>query len=187
MRKKFTGNIKHSTESIRQLYKVTYNVYNTRRILIKMMAGVILASGGLLGNLPTLGQVSLIMIGCWLMVSKDFPARCAADDALDVRKKRNQPLPQMTTTFFEDYAELQGGGQMRFEYQCFDRLAEDDAYFYLFLGKDSVCMIGKESLRPNDCNEFKSLIAKKTGNEWREIKPWYLMSLYEIVKMFKKG
>lgn len=187
MRKKFTGNIKHSTESIRQLYKVAYHVYNIRRIVAKMIGGAIFAAIGILGHLPTIGQVAFIMIGCWLMVSKDFPARCAADDALDVRKKRNQLLPQMVTTFFEDHAELQGEGKMKLQYREFDRLIEDDTYFYLFLRKDSACMIEKVSLYPGDCGEFKTFVAEKTGKEWREMKPWYLMSLYEIVKMFKDG
>lgn len=187
MSKKFTGTIKHSTESIRRLYKAAYHVYDMRQIVAKMFGGATLAAIGILGNLPTIGQAALIMIGCWLMVSKDFPAKCAADDALDVRKKRNQLLPQMTTTFFENHAELQGEGKMKLEYQRFDRLVEDDAYFYLFLRKDSACMIGKDSLHPHHCDEFKTFIAKKTGKEWREMKPWYLMSLYEIVKMFKES
>lgn len=187
MGKKYTGKIKYSEESIRQLYKVTYHVYHVKRLILRMLIGAFMAAAGILLSVPTIVQVILIMAGCWLMVSKDFAARCAADDALDVRKKRSQPLPQMTTVFFDDHVELQAERSMRLDYKRFERLAEDESCFYLFLGKDSVCMIEKDSLYPQGAEEFRQFVADRTQKEWQEIKSWLFMSLYEIIKMFKRS
>lgn len=187
MGKKYEGKIKHTEESIRQMYKITYNVYHMKRTTVRMIIGMGLVVTGILFEIPMAVQGIMFMIGCWLLVSKDFPAKCAADEALGVRNKKNLKLPQMTTSFFDNHAELKGEGRMRLEYKRFERLIEDKQYFYLFLAKDSVCMIEKESLQLKDNEKFKEFISEKTGLQWRIIKPWFAMTLYELLKMFRKN
>lgn len=186
MGKKYEGKIKHTEDSIRQMYKITYNVYHMKRTAGRMIIGMGMIVAGILLDIPVIVQGILFMVGCWLLVSRDFPAKCAADEALEVRKKKNIELPGMTTSFFPNYAELNGEGSMRIEYKRFETLVEDDRYFYLFLGKDSVCMLEKESMQPKDEIKFKEFISEKTGEQWRIIKPWFAMTLYELFKMFKK-
>ena len=185
MGKKYEGKIKHTEDSIRQMYKITYNVYHMKRSTGRMIIGMGLVAAGILLEMPMAVQGILFMIGCWLLVSKDFPAKCAADEALEARKKKNLELPAMVTAFFETHAELKGEGRMRLEYKCFERLIEDNQYFYLFLGKDSVCMMEKESIQPKDCEKFKEFVTEKTGLQWRIIKPWFAMTVYEVFKLIR--
>ena len=150
-----------------------------------MLVGAGLVTTGLVANVPLAVQGLLIMFGSWLLVSKDFPAKVAAAEALDVRKRKKQALPKLTTTFYDSGISLSGEGKMVFNYNKLSRLTEDDAYFYLFLAKDSACMIDKQSLMPNVSHEFKAYLTEKTGLEWIEIKPWFHMNIFEIIKALR--
>ena len=183
--KRFEGQIEHTEESIRSLFKTTRNIYDTRRSALRMILGAALVTIGLVANVSLAMQGILIMFGSWLLVSKDFPAKVAAEEALEVRKKKKQALPKMTTTFYDSSISLSGEGKMRVKYNQFSRLTEDNSYFYLFLAKDSACMIDKQSLQPNTLQEFKEYLTEKTGLDWIEIKPWFHMNIFEIIKVLK--
>jgi len=187
MVKKYEGQIHHTEESIRSLFKTRRNIYDTKRSALRMILGAALVSTGLVANLTLAMQGIMVMIGSWLLVSRDFPAKIAAEEALEIRKKKKQALPKITTTFCDFDVKLSGEGKMQFKYNRFSRLTEDDVYFYLFLEKDSVCMIDKQSLEPNTPDKFKEYMTEKTGLEWIEIKPWFHMNIFEIIRMLKNN
>ena len=187
MVKRFEGQIHHTEESIRRLFRTKRNIYDTRRSALRMIIGAALVIIGLVTNISLAMQGMMIMIGSWLLVSRDFPAKIAAEEALEMRRKRKKLLPTITTTFYDFDVKLSGEGKMKFKYNQFSHLTEDEAYFYLFLEKDSVCMIDKQSLQPNTLEEFKAYMTKKTGLGWTEMKSWLHMNIFEIINRLKSS
>lgn len=185
MEKRYEGQIIHTEESIIRMYKMSEEVYGIRKLVVRTFLGGALVVGAFVVQVSIAMQGIMIMLGTWLLVSRDFSAKCKAEQALEVRKKKRQKLPKMVTGFYENYAELKGEGCMKISYDQFQCLVEDEAYIYLFLGKDSVCMLEKQNFTPRIYEEFKVFMEKKTGVKWQERKAWFHMNLYELLNLLK--
>jgi len=182
MKKYFEGRIEHNSETIRRLYKAEYDTYEMKMVIIRYLAGALLAAGGLLGQFPIVIQAILMMIGCWLIVSRDFPSKCRADRALENRK---QALPVIRSVFCDDCISLDGEGHMDMKYDCVQYLVDEKGYYFLFFGRNSACMIDGQTLQPDAADEFKQFASQKTGLEWRESTFWLNMNLQDIITMVK--
>ncbi|MDK2808092.1 MAG: hypothetical protein PWP24_826 [Clostridiales bacterium] len=119
--KLYEGQIVHTKETIRCLYKVTYNKYELKKVIVRMLVGAFLTIVGLIGIDSYILQAGLLLIGCWLLVSKDFPAVCKADRAVEARKHM---LPIISTVFYDDIVELSSKSCMEMEYGQFKFLFE---------------------------------------------------------------
>ena len=113
----------------------------------------------------------------WLLVSRDFPAAVRADRALTERKAK---LPNMNYSFGSEALHLTGEGSMDIPYRKFTRLVEDKQYCYLFVSRNSVCMMAKDALKPADIMGFAKFMEEKTGLTWRAEKSFLSMSIYDM-------
>ena len=125
----------------------------------------------------------VLLVGAWLLVSRDFPAAVRADRALTQRKAR---LPDMHYGFGPGAVRLTGEGSMDIPYGNFTRLVEDRQYLYLFVSRNSVCMMEKASLKPADLMAFAAFLEEKTGLKWRAEKPFLSMSLYDLRRTLRE-
>lgn len=182
--KYFEGCIEHDQDTIRRLFKAEYDTYEMKKVIVRFLAGAVLAGAGLMGGFPMIVQGILLMVGCWLIVSRDFPAKCRADRTLENRKTA---LPKITAVFYEDHVELNGEGRMKLDYGKFQHLVEEKGYYFLFLQRGSACMIDGKTLKPADAEKFKTFVAEKTGLEWKETTSWLNMSLMDLLQMLKSG
>lgn len=182
--KRFEGKIEHNEDTLRRLFKAAADTYQMRRQVMRMLVGAVMAVGGLFGGFPMIVQGILLMAGCWLIVSRDFPARCRADRTIEARGKK--ALPVIVTTFWDDHVDLNGEGRMRIQYKQFQNLREDKGYFFLFLDENSACMIDGKTLKPADAGKFKEFVADKTGLEWQETTAWFNMSLMDLFRMVSR-
>ena len=71
----FIGSVQHTPDTIQRLYKTEYYTYDTLRILSRFLFGGALIAAALILELPRPVQILLLLVGCWLIISKDFPAR----------------------------------------------------------------------------------------------------------------
>jgi hypothetical protein len=184
---RFVGSVQHTEETIQRLYQTQYYTYETMRMLSRMGIGAILVVSPFLLQLPMAVRAIMLMLGCWLLVSRDFPPSLRADRALEARKGA---LPLNVCTFFEDCVELEGEGSMKIPYPKFQRLVEDDSYLYLFLGKNSLCMVEKDTVSGGTEEELKAFVAKHTGLSWgknRSLLSMNLMDLHRAWKDRKRG
>ena len=184
---RFTGSIRHTPATIQLLYKTEYYTYDTLRILLRFLAGVGLILMGITMEMPRAVQIILLLAGCWLIISKDFPPSVRADRALETRKAA---LPQHVCKFFEKQVELSGEGTINLSYDKFQYLIEDDGYLYLFLGRQSVCMVEKESVEGGSFEELKEFIAGRTGLSWRRNRSLLMMNLTDLrlaMKNYKRS
>ncbi len=174
--------ITHTEKTVEQLYKMQYYVYEKPRMILRAVIGFGLVAAAVISGLPTWGKALLLLIGAWLLVSRDFPAAVRADRALSERKAK---LPDMSYGFGPDKVHLSGEGSMDLPYKKFTRLVEDKQYLYLFVSRNSVCMMEKGSVKPDDMMAFAKFLEERTGLKWRAEKAFLSMSIYDLRQAFK--
>ncbi len=182
--KYFEGRIEHNSDTIRRLFKAEYDTYEMQKVIFRFIAGAVLAVAGLVGKLPMIAQGVLMMAGCWLIVSRDFPSKCRADRTLENRKTA---LPTIVSRFYGDYIELDGEGHMKLSYDKVQYLVEEKGCYFLFFGRASACMIDGKTLKPDSPDKFKEFVEQKTGLEWKETTSWFNMSLMDLIQMLKRA
>jgi hypothetical protein len=173
----YRAKISHTEKTVEQLYKMQYYVYEKPRVIARALIGFGLVAAAVLSALPTWGKAMLLLVGAWLLVSRDFPAAVRADRALSERRAK---LPNMSYGFGPDKVHLSGEGSMDIPYKKFTRLVEDRQYLYLFISRNSVCMLEKSSVKPDDIMAFAKLLEEKTGLKWRAEKAFLSMSIYDL-------
>lgn len=173
----YRAKITHTEKTVEQLYKMQYYVYEKPRMIARMLIGFALVVLAAAMSLPTWAKAVLLLIGAWLLVSRDFPAAVRADKALSERKAK---LPDMNYAFGPDTLHLSGEGSMDIPYKKLTRLVEDRQYLYLFLSRNSVCMMEKASVKPDDLMAFAKFLEEKTGLKWQAEKSFLSMSIYDI-------
>ena len=181
--KRFQGRIEHDKDTITLLFKVAYDTFEVKRILIRFIIGVIMAILGLFGGFNHAIQGLLIMVGAWLIVSRDFPPKVRADRTLEERK---QALPILVSTFYDDRMELSGEGRMTLRYKDFQYIVEENDYLFLFLHKNSACMIDSKTLEPDSLEAFKDFVSRKTNLQWQSNISWFNMSLKELIQILRR-
>lgn len=174
---KYIGSIQHTSDTIQLMYKTEYYTYDTLRMLTRMLIGGILVVLALVVKMNRVAQCLLLLAGCCLVASKDFPAALRAGAALEDRKAA---LPLYLYTFYDKGLTMSGEGSMLLEYSRFERLIEDDSYLYLFLGRKSVCMMEKASVECGSAEELKSFVAQRTGLVWRRNRSVFAMNLADL-------
>lgn len=179
---RYRGGIDHTQKTIELLFKTEYYTYEKARLLVRMGVGFALIVAGALLKLPMWAKTMMMLIGCWLVVSKDFPSMTRADRVIDAR---HGDLPKMRYEFCGDHVRVSGEGSMQIEYKKFTRLVEDSGYLYLFLDRDSVCMVDRATLTPPPAEDFKSFIAKRTGLSWTRQKSLLTMNLQDVLQIFR--
>lgn len=178
----YTAKIEHTEKTIEAIYKAEYFAFEKLRIYLRLGIGVGLIALALLNELPIWLKGIMLLIGAWLAVSSDFQAQVRADKALQERKA---VLPKMEYVFHESTFHISGEGDMNVRYAQLIHLSEDKDYLYLFLSRNSVCMIDRKTIKPGDDAKFKAFIEKHTGLTFKREISLLAMSLYDILDGFK--
>ena len=179
---RYRAKIDHTEKTILTLFRVEYHTYEQKKMLLRFLIGFLIVLAGVFAPLPTWGRAVLLLIGAWLIASLDFPSQIRVDRTLEQRKGR---LPRMSYEFYEDEFVLSGEGTMRIPYKKLRRLIEDRDYLYLFLSRDSVCMMARSSLQPQEPDKFKAFVAEKTGLLWRRERGLLSIDLTDLILMFR--
>lgn len=181
---KFVGSIQHTEDTLQRLFKTEYRTYHQLRILTQLAIGFAMAALALTVEMSRPLQAVLLLVGCLLMVGGDFPASVRADKAVDDRKGK---LPSNVCSFFGGSMELSGEGSMRLNYDRFQRLVEDKEYLYLFLGRRSVCMVDKSTVKGGSTEELKAFVSERTGLAWRRNRSFFTMNLADLRQMIRNS
>lgn len=178
----YRGKIEHTEKTIQLLYKTQYYTYDKTRMLLRLGLGIALVILSVALALPTWARAVIMLLGAWFMASGDFPSQVRADKALEQRKAA---LPKMSYEFLEAKLILSGEGSMEIPYKRLTRLVEDDGYLYLFLARDSVCMVDRASLEPKGAEDFMKFMEKKTGLKWRRERSLLSMNLWDLRQILR--
>ena len=178
----FTAKIEHTEKTIEALYRAQYHAYEKPRMLAWMSVGFVLIFVAAFSSLPAWAKAILLLIGAWAVVSMDFPAMVRADRAVEAR---HGSLPKMDYEFHKDQMKISGEGSMSIAYKKIARLTEDKYYLYIIIDKDSICMIDKNTVRPQSDKELKEYLASKTHLDWLNEKSFLMMNLADVILMFR--
>ena len=176
------ANIEHNEDTIKTLFKAKSHVYGKRRILIRMIIGACLVIAGLVLNVTYMVQAALLMIGAWLLVSRDFASTQKAEEVLKVR---GGTLPKIEYRFCETYFELQDGKKKKINYNELERLVEDGQYFYLFENSNSICMINKKTVKGLSLEDFVEHLETRSEKTFEADKSFLNMNLRDILRLLK--
>ncbi len=180
---RYRAKIDHTEKTILTLFRVEYHCYEQKKMLLRFLLGLAVVFAGVFVPLPTWARAILLLIGAWLIASLDFPSQIRADRTLEARKGA---LPRMTYAFYENEMKVSGEGAMSIPYRKLKRLIEDKNYLYLFLSRDSVCMLARDSLQPKEPDAFKAFLAEKTGLVWRRERGLLSLDLADLILMFRE-
>lgn len=174
----YSAKIEHTEKTIENLYLAQYHAYEKSKMLLWFAFGLAMIFAAAFATIPTWVKAILLLIGAWFVVSVDFPGQVRADRALEAR---NAELPKMEYEFHKDQMKVSGEGSMSIPYKKIVKLTEDKYYLYIFMSKDSICMIEKSTIRPKSEKEFKEFLASKTKLDWLNEKSFLAMNLADVI------
>lgn len=179
----FYGKIDHNEHTIEELFKCQYYTYKKGKIITRLATGFVMVLIAVVLDLPMWAKGILLLFGAWFLVSKSFRAEIRADRAVEAR---HGALPKMQYKFFEESFRVTGEGSTELKYTKIERLVEDKQYLYVFMGADSVCMIERDSIKPQDTEHFMKFLTEKTNLQWQKDKGILSMTLWDVVNMMKE-
>ena len=178
---KFKASINHTDKTVRELYKTQYFCFDKTRIIIRYTAGFLLILAAVIFEIHIAFKGIFLLIGAWLVSTPDFPSQIIAEKNLAARKT---PLPVMNYEFYNDKLKLSGEGACDISYDKIKILLHDKNYIYLFISKNSACMIDKSTVENLD--DFMNFIQEKTKSKWYVQKSFLSMNFYDFIRELKK-
>lgn len=175
--KRYTAHIHHTYDTILRMCRALDDTFFFKRKMLMALAGVALTVLGV-WNMENIAGILMLMIGCWMLVSLNLPAKNQADN---IKKALGGVYPQNKYEFFDKHFVLFAQNQDIVNYSSLIRLVEDDGFCYLCLNENAGYMLEKASLG-QDLEKFKAFMAKATGLEWK--KP-YRLATFNIKSMME--
>ncbi len=178
---KYCAAIVHNEKTIRDLYKTQYYAYDKVRIVSRFLLGFAMIITAAAFSIPFWAKGILLLIGAWLVSTPDFPAQVIAEKNISARKAL---LPAMTYEFYSDFftISVEGEGKAKFSYNKITLLIQDSNYLYLFISKNSACMIDKSTLKSQNARDFVNFIEAKTKLKFRTQKSFISMNFQDLRK-----
>ena len=161
---KYVTSVKHNEASINKLTSVQFNTYNRKSKYAIMGVGVMGLVASVFVGFNTPMGILCLLIGCWAMVSVNYPARSMAKKLCEAYK---DDMPWAKYCADEDGLWVtSGNGTWMIEYKDVYSLIEDKENFYVFISPASVHMLPKAALEDGTPEGFKTFLEKKTGKEF---------------------
>lgn len=146
--------------TVNALYRTSLYTYGKISIFIRAGIGAVILLTILFVHMPVWASFPAMVLGCWLFVSYDFPARVQARSYL---KKHTGKPESVRCTFLDDMMLSKDGEH---SYSAIDRLIYDDNYLYVFFSRKDCFILEIASVVPHDTQSFKQWLAAKTGKSW---------------------
>lgn len=159
----YTASIAHNEQTIQSLFRTQYYSYEKFYITARFLIGLAFIIMAVSLSLPVWGRGILLIAGTWLVSTPDFPSQVKADKVFQLRKNS---LPEIRYKFYDDHVNLSDKKNADIPYKNFTRLIYDDKYFYMFIAKNSACMIDKFTINPENITEFMKFTELRTSLTW---------------------
>lgn len=182
--KRFTAQIRHSYDTIVRMCRVQEDTFHFGRKALMALAGIALTVLGAWNLSSALGLL-FALVGCWLLVSLNFPAK---NRAQSIRQALDGQYPTNGYEFYDKHFVLLAQNQDVVNYDRIVRLVEDDGYCYLFINEQASYMLEKASLG-TELTAFMAFMEKATGLSWTKpyrLTTFNLRTILELLKDKKK-
>lgn len=167
-------------DAIRWMFQAEYYSYERLKILIRAGLGVLLLAGAIFFVKMTALRSILMLIGCWLVVSTDFPSRMRAEQVI---QSRNGQKSRVRYQFTGDSVLIDETGRS-LRYNSIDRLIVDKRCFYLFESPQNAVMVPRNIWAQDKQQRFVDFLSEKTGKEWKQTKSFLSLNLKDLLEMF---
>ncbi len=180
--KRFTAQIRHSYDTILRMCRVQRDTFCFSNKIVMALTGLLLTVFGV-WNMGNMVGMAFAMIGCWMLVSLNLPARNSADK---IKEQLHGEYPTNGYEFYDKHFVLLAKQHDIIHYTQLAYLVEDDQYLYLYLNKQASFMVEKFSLG-DELKAFMAFMEKATGLSWR--KPYKLstFNMKTIVELMSGG
>lgn len=168
-------------DGIRQMFQAEYYSYESLRILLRAGLGAIILLCALFLVESNAIKGVLLMIGCWFLVSTDFPSRMRAEQLIQSRKG----LKSRVNYRFMEKAVMIDGADKEIAYENIDRMLVDKNCFYLFENPESAVMVSRKIWTKDEQQSFVNFISEKTGKEWKQSRSIIGMNLRDLIDMIR--
>ena len=177
----YKAEIQHNEKTVQNLYRTQYYAYEKMRIFIRFLIGLAMIIAAVSVSMPVWGKCILLLIGAWIVVSPDFPAQVRSDKVIQIRKGN---FPHIKYEFYDDKMKISDKKSENILYKDLTKLINDKKYFYLFITKNSVCMIDKETFFNQDTENFVKFIENKTGMKFHTQKSVFALNLQDLLNKY---
>lgn len=170
-------------DAIRWMFQAEYYSYERLKILFRAGLGLLLLITALFFVKLTTLRGALMLIGCWFMVSTDFPSRMRAEQLIQARRGQTSRVRYQFTG--ESVLIDQTGRSL--PYDKIDRMLVDKRCFYLFESRQNAVMIPRGVWAQDKQQRFVDFLSEKTGKEWKQSRNMLSMNLRDLIDMIRDG
>lgn len=181
---KFSAQIQHTNDTIYRLSKIQYNNFQLGTKLLWLSISVATLLGAVYNTENQLLFYLLLFAGCWLMSNANMPAKRRAEKIFESAKG---DLPCTEFSFHGDHFEAASEDHSAsVRYSDLYALLEDTEYFYLFINRSAGYMIPKDSLSPENPEEFRCLLQDRSGLRIRKPNTLLNLNLPRMLGLYRK-
>ena len=166
-------------DTIRWMFRAEYYSYERLKILFRAGLGLLLLLLAFFFVKITAVKGVLMLIGCWFMVSTDFPSRMRAEQLIESRKGQTSKVRYQ---FTGDSVLIDQTGRS-LPYDKIDRMLVDKRCFYLFESRQNAVMVPRGIWAEEKQQRFVNFLSEKTGKEWKQNRSMLSMNLRELLDM----
>lgn len=152
----------HDEAAVKAMSKANYNLYHPQtKVTIYAIGFSLILIGFFWSSLSSsLLPIGLLMIGCWVFVCGEYPARQSAREIL---KQMNGAFPTVEFRFQQaNFVVRTSKDSGIASYDDIRRLGENKDYYFLFRGDRNAYIISKRDFSKGSSSEFKDFIEEKT-------------------------
>ncbi|WP_036611222.1 YcxB family protein [Oribacterium sp. P6A1] len=168
-------------DAIRWMFQAEYYSYERLKILFRAGLGLLLLLAAFFLVKSTAVRGVLMLIGCWFMVSTDFPGRMRAEQVIESRKGQTS----LVRYRFTGDAVLIDQTGMNIPYEKIDRMLVDKRCFYLFESRQNAVMVPRGIWTQEKQQRFVDFLSEKTGKEWKQSRSMLSMNLRDLLDMIR--
>lgn len=177
----FEAKTEFNDDSIRWLFQAEYYSYERIKILLRSALGALLLAVALFLVESTPIKGVLLMIGCWFLVSTDFPSRIRAEQVI---QQRGGQKSDVLYRFTQDAVLIDRTGRS-LRYDNIDRMLVDKRCFYLFENRQNAVMVPRGIWNGEEQQKFVTFLSEKTGKEWKQSKSLLSLNLRDLLDMLR--
>lgn len=161
---RYTAGIVYDETTITKLDQIRTSTFRFSQRVVFLLLCIALIIGGVALGTGTVSGMICIVLGAFLIPSA---GNMKSSNARQVLRAMKGKMLRMTYGFNDaDFTCTAGENTTSNRYDAVIRMVEDDRYFYLFQTAMQVCMIDKETLKPENIGDFKVFLEKKVGLAW---------------------
>ncbi len=168
-------------DSIRLLFQAEYYSYERLKILLRSGLGALILVVALFFVESMSIKGVLLMVGCWFLVSTDFPSRIRSEQVI---QSRGGQKSSVIYRFTQNAVIIDQTGRS-LSYDKVDRMLVGKGYFYLFESRQNAVMIPRGIWSKEKQQKFVSFLADKTGKEWKQSKGLLSLNLHDLLDMLR--